>query len=863
MTSLFVSHGSKDNEVTRQLKDRLIEKGYRSVFLDYDPELGIPAGQNWEEELYRNLKICQALIAICSQNFSCWCFAEIAVARALGKRIFAVKVDASDVDKMLHNGQIIDLSKEGEVAYARLWDGLHRAGLDPNDSFGWDPVRPPYPGLNAFEEPDAAVYFGREAEIEAVLEALNRMRRRRDSRLALVVGASGCGKSSLVRAGVLPRLKKDRQQWLTLPPFRPGAVPLSRLARVLANAAENLPATHAAGAGVSLAEAPTTAASSSASVVSLAREIAHWAESREATAVVVIDQMEELLNFGGQQTAEFLKTLRQILDAHHGALLVLATVRSDFLGAVQNHPELTGLPFETIPLGPMPPTHFSQVIEKPGARVALSFEDGLIVRMVHETNSEHALPLLAFTLRALYDRCAASKRFLIKDYEAVGGIQGAVAEAANRLASQPRFAAVQRELRVAFLKMVQLNEKGQHVRRSTRWDDLPAAIHPIMEEFLNARLLTSHGQGAERMVEVAHESLFEVWPKLDGWLKANQTFLLWYRRFEQEVKAWETDGRRGKCLLQGGHLVDATKWLRTNADDLDDVEKRFIKLSQRRDRRLRLLLYATLAGIAALILLIFWDRRQREAEAALRIKAAAAKLAEAAKHRDELHARLDNPMRVHELLSDIDQWGRRLKESRVLWQRAQDLANEEPERISTNLNQQIRDLKRDLDADQDVLKLAEELGDLRLEASTELYDGKFDYRRAAETYPKVFDRLGLSVNPDLSAKIVGERIKQSPACFVLVPAIDHWAAVTVKPELRAKLLEVARTADPHGWRDRFRDPAVWKDLEKLQSLADEVQLSEHSPSIVVALAGRLRSNGGQAAAVKLLRSALRDHPRDF
>src|SRR5262249_26790509 len=151
-----------------------------------------------------------------------WCFAEIAMAKALGKDIFPVRIGPCEIHPLLRERQLVDLVAEPEVGWRRLLDGLRVAGLDPRDSFDWDPRRSPYPGLSPFEEADAAVYCGREVEIDQALDLLTRLGRRGEPRLGMIVGASGSGKSSLMRAGVIPRLKKDPERWLPLPRVQPG-----------------------------------------------------------------------------------------------------------------------------------------------------------------------------------------------------------------------------------------------------------------------------------------------------------------------------------------------------------------------------------------------------------------------------------------------------------------------------------------------------------------------------------------------------------------------------------------------------------------------------------------------------------------
>ena len=123
MGVIFISHSSKDNTTATELRQRLELLGYRSLFLEFDPELGIPPGCDWEQELYRRLRACQAVIALCSEHsmLSRWCFAEITHAKALGKHVFPVKVGPCSIDAVLTSRQIIDLTTNKEEAYQSLW----------------------------------------------------------------------------------------------------------------------------------------------------------------------------------------------------------------------------------------------------------------------------------------------------------------------------------------------------------------------------------------------------------------------------------------------------------------------------------------------------------------------------------------------------------------------------------------------------------------------------------------------------------------------------------------------------------------------------------------------------------------------
>jgi hypothetical protein len=228
---LFISHSSKDKAAALALRNRLLSQGYEpgQIFLDSDADSGIPAGSKWEQFLYGRLKNCDALIVLGSTNWqqSRWCFAELVYAKAAGKLVFPVLLEPGVRDEVLSEYQGVLVYAEGEASYERLWAGLKNHRLNAQDTFAWDETRCPFPGLLAFDESYATVYFGRQPETQTVLELLRRMKARGEPRLLMIVGGSGSGKSSLLKAGVLARLrhKSADAEWLVLPTLRFGRSP--------------------------------------------------------------------------------------------------------------------------------------------------------------------------------------------------------------------------------------------------------------------------------------------------------------------------------------------------------------------------------------------------------------------------------------------------------------------------------------------------------------------------------------------------------------------------------------------------------------------------------------------------------------
>jgi hypothetical protein len=246
MAAIFISHSSEDTSQATKIASALEARGFQHLFLDFDPIHGIPGGSLWERELYRQLRQCQAVIVLCSPSSmqSDWVFAEITHARAQGKPVIPLEIVPCTPRSILSDTQIIKAGSLAEEGLDRLWVALESAGLDPARLEQWQGTRAPYPGLAPFDETDAAVFFGRDADVREGLDILNQLRRFGGARLALFLGPSGSGKSSLVRAGILPKLRRS-PDWLVMPPMRPGHRPLDSLASTLSRVYGELGQQHA------------------------------------------------------------------------------------------------------------------------------------------------------------------------------------------------------------------------------------------------------------------------------------------------------------------------------------------------------------------------------------------------------------------------------------------------------------------------------------------------------------------------------------------------------------------------------------------------------------------------------------------
>jgi WD40 repeat protein len=612
MSSLFVSHSSADAAQAQELQQRLVAQGHRSVFLDFDPQHGIPAGRDWEQELYRQLRACQAVIVLCSEQSmaSQWVFAELTHAKALGKPLFPIVVSPCTVHSLLTAQQVIDLTADPEEGYRRLWQGLAAAGLDPARSLGWDGVRPPYPGLMAFEEADAGMFFGRDAEIQQGMELLNQIRQFGGARSLMVLGASGSGKSSLVRAGLIPRLRLNPDAWLILPPMRPLAEPFRELAVAFAEAFEQAGQTRDwRELSVTLKRAATSRPIDAQALLNLAVDLRLACNRRNATLVLPLDQLEEALSYpDGAEENAFLPLLQAALAPAQTPLLVIATLRSDYLGQFQQHPSARVLQFQDLRVGPLAADQWTSVIEGPALRAGVDLEPGLTSVMIGDTKTEDALPLLAFSLHELYERCHADGRLSIEEYRSqLGGLGGSVAKVAEAVFNAESLTPPQIDaLRDAFLELVRLNDEGRFARQAVPWARFSPEVGPTLERFVQARLLISRGE-PERVLEVTHEALFRNWDRLRGWLEDDREFIRWRQRLEDACRQWLQSHEDSGALLRGAALAAAERWLAERAGRLSDEQRRFVAASlaaqRRAERRRRRLLQTAVAAAVLFVAL--------------------------------------------------------------------------------------------------------------------------------------------------------------------------------------------------------------------------------------------------------------------
>jgi formylglycine-generating enzyme required for sulfatase activity len=545
MSAIFISYTGRDPE-GEAWADRLVEwcgEWRYGFFRDKDHSHGLKAGADWRASLYHQLGLAQALISLCTKQYesSPWCVGEVAIAVNDGKTVIPIHLaDTAEalqqqpLPLLLQDRQAIPVVSASAPTPERLAEVKSRLQRTLEEKLNWralqlwDGSLPPYPGLPAFEAAQAPVFFGRDAAIDRVRERLASLALRPKAFL-LLFGASGSGKSSLVRAGVVPSLRAYRDRpWQVLEPFKPGLDPFAALRRVLGDP-----------------PAPSSGERDDGEAARLTRQLHSLSGAAQAPVVLVIDQFEELLSDpgrsgpGGGEGERFLAFLEGLLQIPVAGVLVLATLRTDFLDSLQSRwPDLLGLA-STEPVQPIRPEDFGQLITGPAARLGLTLQPGLTARLVADSGGRDALPLLAFTLEKLWrkrqerDGPALGPNgerwdLTVADYEGLGGVAGAVSHQAALCWNPATSAAADTAaLRQAFLDhLLSLNDNGVAAKRPARLVELPPRGQPIIQRLVDDRLLVSDAG----VVEIAHEALLRTWPPLVEWIEEGRQALEQRRR---------------------------------------------------------------------------------------------------------------------------------------------------------------------------------------------------------------------------------------------------------------------------------------------------------------------------------------------
>jgi len=475
-----------------------------------------------------------------------------------------------------------DLGKEppGAEAFARA----AREAVEPRaivQAPRREDVRNPYKGLRPFTEADARDFFGRGELIQRLVARLRG--EEVGSRFLAVVGPSGGGKSSVVRAGLVPAIRRGTlgdPQGRFVAEMSPGAHPIDELESALVRIAVR-PATRLH----EMLEAGSRGLLQAVDVLA----------PPEAEVVLVVDQFEEVFTLcpDEREREQFLESLRVATADPDSRLRVVVTLRADFYDRPLTYPrfaELLAATTEAVP--PLTPDELEQAIRKPAQQVGVSPEPGLVAEMIADVaHQPGALPLLQYALTELFDR-RDDDRLTLRAYQEIRGVAGALSARAERIldATEPEG---RRVIKQVFLRLVTLGEGTQDTRRRVVRSELDAlevkkeAIDGVLDAFGRHRLLTFDREPSTRepTVEIAHEALLTAWGRLRGWIDGMREDLRQERRLARGAAEWQASDRDRSFLMRGVRLEQVASWQKTTDLALGERERAFLKASlDERDR---------------------------------------------------------------------------------------------------------------------------------------------------------------------------------------------------------------------------------------------------------------------------------------
>ena len=474
---------------------------------------------------------------------------------------------ATDADPSRRQPSVEELAAELREALA--------GPVDPTKAFV--PARNPYRGLEAFERADADDFHGRERAVSQMLEVIGQQR------LLVVVGPSGIGKSSVVKAGLLPALANGAlagsEAWLVTE-MVPGASPFERLAAALGRVAT---------------VAPPDVAGELATSARPLDDVARHVLPEGTELVVVVDQLEELFTQtvdDGERRA-FLKMIVDVASGPPGVVRLVATLRADYFDRPLGYPGVgDAIEGRTVAVGAMADAEMADAVRLPAAGVGIEIEPQLVERITSEAALQPgALPLVQHTMADLFAQ-RQSNVITLAAFEDAGGLAGAIGRRAEAI--YDGFDEQRREAtRIVFLRLVNVSEDREDTRRRVRRTELEQSgigaddLQAVLDEYGRHRLLSFDRDPTSRTptVEVAHEALLTEWERFSGWVDDARDDLLTRKRLESAAHEWVSSGSDASFLYRGGRLELAESWATSSEFELTDDEQRFLATSRAKVER--------------------------------------------------------------------------------------------------------------------------------------------------------------------------------------------------------------------------------------------------------------------------------------
>lgn len=449
--------------------------------------------------------------------------------------------------------------------------------------------RSPYIGLAAFQERDADKFFGRET-LTAELVTRVATSAASQARAVFVAGPSGSGKSSLVRAGLVPALKRGQvagsEHWL-YETLKPGRAPLDELARVVSG----------------FANSPEAGDDLRAHAFDDATRLHRWADivlkdDLGRRAVIVIDQFEEIFTQLSpereNERVAFLNLLTHAATVENGRVLVIFTLRSDFVSNCASYPSLNALVNQQfIQVGAMTPEELVSAIARPALQVGLRLDPALIAQIVNDVRGEPgALPLMQFALQDLFEAEKQKGELTLDGYLERGGLRKALERHAD--AEFEKLDDAEKQLaRSVFSGLIEIGRGREDTKRTALFGELvpagadAARVQALVRELADARLITTDEQDGKETVTLAHERLIDAWDWLRKLVDENRDAIALQNEIAQDAQEWETQKRDESYLYRGARLATAQEKLQQNQLVLSGPAKEFLEtaIKAREDER--------------------------------------------------------------------------------------------------------------------------------------------------------------------------------------------------------------------------------------------------------------------------------------
>ncbi|MFN2506780.1 MAG: TIR domain-containing protein [Acidimicrobiales bacterium] len=581
-SEVFLSYNSAERSVVQTLAERLQRDGIRPWWDRWN----LLPGQAWQREIFQALRdVAACAVLVGPSGLGEWARPEMEVAQDR-----AVKDPDFRVFLVLLPGAPPLTDPSFDFLRTRTWVDL-RPGVGDPDGYqdliaaitGVAPIREtgtaerdnvcPYRGIEAFDAEHEEFFFGRREDTTRVLEAL------RTSRFLVVLGPSGSGKSSLLKAGVVPALGKgalpSSESWPVIL-FRPGARPLTTLAAKLTKAFP----------GRSIKETLKELGDDQRSL-DLTAVVSLEGRDPQERVVVLVDQLEEIFTVcrDEEERKGFLANLLYAATIPGGRVIVLLGMRADFYQRCAAYPELRALVARhQFLVGPLSTEDLREVIVEPARRVGLELEVGLVETILGDVEDRPGtLPLLEYVLLEVWKR-RRGRMMTLEGYVASGGVEGALAKRANDIYRS--FTPTQQNVaRRVLLRLTQPGDGTEDTRRRAEMNELVTSteeesdLEAVVNRLAEERLLTASRDAAsgERMVDITHEALIRGWDELRRWIDDERESLRALRRLTDAAFEWERHEQNESYLFRG-LLLQA--WEGKNLGGLNELERKFLDASR-------------------------------------------------------------------------------------------------------------------------------------------------------------------------------------------------------------------------------------------------------------------------------------------